>query len=345
MPITEQSLTIEAEAQAELADRLDAHTAILAAAWIEAWNQVSVDLQDALHSLLIDAADGVISSAMVMRSERLGRALAIIANRLDVLTQQAGVVVTGDLAEIVQSAADTQQAIVASMLPEDWDTSSWTYANPATLDWIVQRTTQQITSQLEPLSDEATVGMHAELIRGVAARSNPRQVADRMLERVEGRFNGGLARTLVISRTELLDAHRAGGAAAHDANAELLAGWVWLCHLGPRTCRACIGKHGTLHPVSEPGPLGHQQCRCSRQPRVKSWADLGVEGLDDLEPPDALPDADVFFRSLPVADQKAILGERGYALWKSGRWPRSEWAKLVKTSGWRDSWTAAAPPK
>lgn len=345
MAVTVETLRLYAEAQAQLTAHLDAQTAALVAAWVQAWDEVAPDLADTLADLMLDTVDGVVSAAAVMRSERLINSLRIIADRLDDLTAGAAEVITGDLQGIVQDAADTQAGIVASMMPDGWDAAGFTYVHPATLDAIVQRSTEQIHSGLQPLTGDAVEAMRGELVRGVAAGSGPRDTAARIVDRCEGHFNGGLTRALVISRTETVDAHRAGGAAAHDANAELMVGWIWLCHLGPRVCRGCLAMHGTVHALDEPGPRDHQQGRCARVPKLKSWADLGVEGLDDLEPPDVTPDADAFFAALSPDEQRAILGDRGYRLWKAGKWPRSEWARLVRTAGWRDSWAAAPPPR
>lgn len=83
-------------------------------------------------------------------------------------------------------------------------------------------------------------------------------------------------------------------------------------------------------------------CRCTRVPRTKTWAELGITGVKDRKP--AIKDAEQHFRSLPVEDQKAILGANGYAAWKAGLYPMSDWVRKQKNDGWRDSWTATRPP-
>ncbi len=54
-----------------------------------------------------------------------------------------------------------------------------------------------------------------------------------------------------------------------------------------------------------PGPYDHQQGRCARLPRTKSWRELGFD-LD--EPASLLPDAETVFEALPADDQLAIMG-------------------------------------
>ena len=107
-------------------------------------------------------------------------------------------------------------------------------------------------------------------------------------------------------------------------------------------CRACLAMHGREFDTTIPGPEGHPQCRCTRVPRTKTWAELGITGAKDRKP--AIKDAEQHFRSLPVEDQKAILGANGYAAWKAGLYPMSDWVRKQKNDGWRDSWTATRPP-
>ena len=108
-------------------------------------------------------------------------------------------------------------------------------------------------------------------------------------------------------------------------------------------CRACLAMHGTEHDLDEPGPLGHQQCRCGRVPRTKTWAELGFTGIRERKP--AIQDAESFFNNLPETDQRAILGNRGYEAWKRGDYPMSAWSKRQQNTGWRDSFVPTVAPK
>ena len=178
--------------------------------------------------------------------------------------------------------------------------------------------------------------MRRELIRGVAAGSNPRETARRMVKRAEGGFNGGLTRAMTIARTEMLDAHRQAAQHGQDRHTDVLTGWVWLCHLGPRTCPACLVHHGTVHTADEAGPHGHQCCRCSRMPKSKSWADLGFDGLDD--PGDDVPDARAWFDAQPESVQLQIMGPERLRLLTAGKVSWADLAQLRRTRGWRDAW-------
>jgi SPP1 gp7 family putative phage head morphogenesis protein len=344
MPVTARTLRLEQALARELAAITDAQVRDLVAAWADAWDEVAPDLQTALLEVL--AAGGKVTRAQMLRAQRLQAVLAIIATNLTELATQAGVRLTADVATVVTQAGTAQSAIVDAQLPAGSklvNLQTWSRVDADTVTAIVERTTEQITSLTTPLGPEAYQAVRRELIRGVAAGSNPRQVAARMVQRAEGRFNGGLARATTIARTEMLDAHRAAAAVGQEQHAEVLAGWVWNTHLDARTCPACIAMAGREFPLEEPGPLGHQNCRCARTPVTRSWADLGFGDLD--EPASVLPDAEAWFAGLSEAEQKRILGASRYAAWVAGDFPISAWAQRRSTSGWRDSFHVAPAPQ
>lgn len=342
MPVTSQTLVLEQRLRDQLAAVTDAQERDLVAAWVLAWDEVAPDLTAALQPLLDSGVR--LTRAQMLRASRLRQVLAMIAIQLEDLAAAAGVRITGDLAEVVDAAGRAQASLVASQMPSEVDLvdlEAWPRARLPEVEAIVRRSTEQITSRLRPLSDQAYDAVRRELVRGVAAGSNPRVSARRMVQRAEGGFNGGLTRALVIARTETLDAHRAAASVGQAQHTEVLAGWYWLAALTPRTCRSCLAQHGTLHDLDEPGPLDHQQGRCARMPAVRPWSELG---LDVEEPPSLVPDAAEFFAGLDRDDQVKILGPRGYAAWKAGRFPMSDWSQLRTSGGWRDSYGPAIPP-
>jgi hypothetical protein len=346
MPLTTDALQLQAELDAAVDRIVDQQARDLVRAWATAWDEVAGDLRDTVIAIAADtAAEEPVPRARFARSARLQLVLAYIGQQLTTLAADAGVRIVQDVEQVVADAAGAQSSLISAMLldsplpagvrPLPVETSA--------LDLIVKRTTEQITSQLKPLQPAAYDAVRRELIRGVAAGIGPRDVAAQMVGRAEGQFNGGLTRALTISRTEMLDAHRGAAQYAQDRHASVLVGWTWLTHLTPTTCRSCIAQNGTVHDLAEPGPLDHQQGRCSRIPTTKPWSDLGV----DVDEPDgvALPDSEQFFASLTVAEQQKILGLDGYRAWKAGRWPMSAWSTVRTTSGWRDSHVPAKPPR
>lgn len=344
MAVTSRTLLLQRQLADDLTRVTDNQARDLVRAWAEAWDEVQPDLTAALLEQLV--AGERVTRAQLLRSVRLGKALQAIKDQLETQAAAAGVRISTDLQAVVDAAGAAQAPIIDSQLPPLSDIldglDTWTRVDARQITAIVTRSTQQITSLTKPIAPEAYAILRRELIRGIAAGSNPRQTAARIVRRAEGRFNGGLTRALVIARTETIDAHRAAAQLSQAQHAGVLTDWVWLSALDSRTCPSCWSKHGTRHPLSEAGPHDHQQGRCSRLPVTKTWAELG---FDVPEPPSLLPDATERFEALSAAEQRAILGPGRYAAWQDGRFPMDDWSVRRTSDGWRDSWGVAPVPQ
>lgn len=325
-----------------LLDRnLDEQTRALVAAWVAAWDTVAAELDAAAAMLASEASGGRVTAAQVLRTERATRALRVVQEAIDQLAATAGVTIIGSLQALTDQAVAAQQAIIGAQLPPALQPYT-VRVDARQVDAAVRRTTQRITAATRRLSAEGQAAIRRELVRGIAVGENPRRAARRMVAGIEDRFNGGLSRALVISRTESLDAYREAATAQRRAARGVVTGWTWIAELSARTCPACFGMHGTRHPADEPGPYGHQQCRCVAVPTTATWADLGFPEL--REPRDATPDADAWLTRQPEATQRRILGDKGYTAWRAGDWPRDRWATRRHNPGWRDSYVPAKPP-
>lgn len=338
MAVTWRTLSLLNGLRAQVELVVDAQTRSLVRAWVDAWNEIEPDLNQVLLEMLVAGEN--VTKTQLLRSTRLRAALAVIAEHLQTLASQAGVIINSDLADVIATAGAAQASILDSQVPPGFMSSAaldtWSLVDANQIDAIVRRSTEQITSRTRALSREAQQAVRQELIRGVAAGSNPRVVARRILQRVEGRFNGGLTRALTISRTEILSAHREAARVGQAQHPDVLAGWRWMCSLGPRTCPACLARHGTFHDSTESGPNGHQNCRCARVPVAKMWAELGF--TDIAEPEDLFPDAKTWFAGQPEETQVAIMGRRRLELLTSGQVGWDDLATVRHTPGWRDSW-------
>lgn len=341
MPVTTTTLQLQAQLAADLARITDEQTRALTSAWADAWDEVAADLQAAVLELV--AAGSRVTRGQVLRATRLRTVLGVIADNLTTLAKDAGVLIVGDLQTVIDQAGAAQARIVDSQLPHRSDLvnlDAWGRTEDKALSAMVKRSTEQVTSLTRPLDTDAYAAVRRELIRGIAAGTNPRATAVRIVKRTEGRFNGGLTRALVIARTETLDAHRVAAAEGQAQHADVLQGWAWLAKLDTRTCRSCWAQHGTVHDLSDPGPLDHQQGRCARMPKTRTWADLGLD-LD--EPASAMPDAAAAFNALSADQQRTILGGKGYDAWVRGDFPMDAWSQLRTSDGWRDSYGVASP--
>lgn len=344
MAITARTLRLQRQLARELDRILDAQEKALVSAWVDAWDEIAPDLTAVLLDMLVAGEN--VTRAQLLRSTRLRKALAVVADHLDQLAADAGVRITGDLADVIDKAGSAQASVIDSQLPPNTDLVSvdaWSRVDDRQIEAIVRRSTEQITALTRPLPAEAYDVVRRELIRGVSAGSNPRETARRIIARTERYgFNGGLNRALVISRTETLDAHREAARVGRMANADVLDGWTWLAKLDTLTCPSCWSQHGTVHPVDESGPDDHQQGRCAAVPTTKSWADLGI---DVVEPPSLLPSREDAFEQLTGEQQLEILGPGRYSAYAAGTFPMDDWSVVRSTPGWRDSHVVAPVPQ
>jgi hypothetical protein len=339
MSVTHLTLRHTAELRAVIDDEVDNAVRDLVKAWVRAWNALAADWEAAIADILDMTGDRWPNQRQILGIERVRVALEHATAELEQLSHYTGVRVTTASSEIVAATSFWQSRIIASQLPANaggLGAQMLASRLPGTvLDAIVARTATQIESRRIPLSTSAVTTMRRELIRGIALGTNPRATAQRMLSRTESGFNGGLSRALNIARTETLDAQRLAAAQYQLQHRDTLKGWVWTCKLDSRSCPSCWARHGTVHPLTEPGPHDHQQGRCARTPVTKSWAELGIAMP---EPPSVLPDAESRFRALPRAQQLEIMGVARLEALENGTITWSQLAVNRPNPGWRDSW-------
>jgi SPP1 gp7 family putative phage head morphogenesis protein len=318
---------------------VDAATVDLVKAWARAWDTLALDWEASIRELQGLRDDGKWPTRrQIDYAERTQKALFYTHTALIGLGDYTGVSVRGAMPSAVHLAS-AHLDVIASQFPPKARTDpglalSFNRISRSELEAIVRRTSQQVTSLTLPLSAEATDALYRELIRGVAYGTHPNTVARVLLRRLEGRFNGGLARAMVIARTEILDAHRTAAAETHRANAEVLTGWQWIATLDDSTCPGCWAEHGGIHPLDEDGPDDHQQGRCARLPVTKPWEDLG---FNVKERPSVVPDAQSVFAKLPAAAQVKVMGQARLDLLDSGSVNWSDLSTRRSTRGWRDS--------
>jgi hypothetical protein len=337
--VSQQTLRLAAERRASIDDHVDAATRELVAAWVLAWNTINGEWSRAIDDV-VDLTDRGRwpNQRQLLDVTRIQQALATATRELDQLAARTGATVTETAIQVTEQTAFWEARIIASQLPATVAPGAQILAtrfSDIQLQAIVERTTQQIESAANRLAPDAATAMRRALIRGTALGANPRHTAARMLRTTETHFNGGLARALTIARTETLDAQRTAAQVYQQAHQDTLKGWVWTCKLDARSCPSCWARHGTVHPLTEPGPNDHQQGRCARTPVTKTWAELGIA---IPEPPSSLPDAEARFASLSRADRLAIMGPARLQALEDGTLQWDQLSVNVTNPGWRDSW-------
>lgn len=339
MAINREALRLSQELELTVDGHIATTTRKLTAAWVRSWKIVEAEWRSITVQLAKEvAANGVPSRRTLRRARNIQAALNSTKAMLDELVHLTGGTLAGASRDLVLETARMQARLIAAQLPKGSNVRAQVERQAEVpnrqLDAIVRRTTQQIASDLIPLSAEALDAVADQLITGAARGQNPRAVAKQMLEQVQGAFNGGLARALNISRTELMDGHRAAAMVAQNRHSDVLEGWQWLAKLGERTCPACWAQHGSIHPLDVPGPDDHQQGRCSRAPVTKSWASLGIKAS---EPASAVRDGREVFNGLPAARQLEIMGPTRLQGLKTGRIEWGELAETRRNPGWRSA--------
>lgn len=341
MSVTSRTLWLLDQLRRAIGGHADNTVRTLAEGWIHAWDTLRGDWTQAVDDLLaLYAETGQWPQPWQMtRLERLTRATTASQASLAALTAQATLTIGAGIDAVAAATVAAEPEIMASQLPARLAKSAIArYAaavRPTALEAIVARCRQQVTQVLWPLSNEATEAMRRALIVGIAVGDNPRDAARDMVRRVEGNFNGGLARATNIARTEMVSAYREVSGQVHSDNADVLDGWVWSSTLDRRTCPSCWAMHGTVWPLEQPGPWDHQQGRCARLPKAKSWVELGIPGQEE---PDLTPDAQARFAELPAADQLQVMGPARLALLKAGKVTFADLAMRRETPQWRPSY-------
>jgi SPP1 gp7 family putative phage head morphogenesis protein len=335
--INEESLRLLTELRVTVQGVVDDETRALIRGWARAWDQIAAEWEAAVAEVQRLVADGQqVHAGAVRRLERAQRAAQAAHREILTLVERSGARITNAAGEIVDVTRTLDARLTASQLPGARTvelTPTFTRVSDEALAAIVERTTQQVTSRAWPLADDATEAMLRELTRAVPQGLSPRDAASRMVRSVEGRFNGGLPRALTIARTEIIDAHRAAAFANQMGNTEVLTGWVWITALDERTCPACVAMHGSVHPLESPGPIGHQNCRCSRMPQTKTWRELGF----DVDEPDPLViSGEEWFLEQPESVQLQIMGAARLQALEDGV-PFDALVQRRSTPGWRDS--------
>jgi hypothetical protein len=115
-------------------------------------------------------------------------------------------------------------------------------------------------------------------------------------------------------RTAQIKSYQLANHATYLANDNIVKGWVWHAELGS-ACLACTAEHGTVHELSETLD-GHHNCRCAPIPQTVTYADLGLDIPETVEPTQSGED---WFNEQPAATQRELMGPAKYEAWQDGK--------------------------
>lgn len=330
-----------AEAAQRLKDQTERMLALpettLATQWAAAWETLEAAFADAIRAAQ-DPTTGAAPGWRILQTNRTHEALQHAREKLEeLLAEYAGITADITIPDAINSALDAHARMVKTQLPLTYALShTLNTITPEEIDWMVHRTTQRITTHTLRLPEEIETKLKHALIRGTATGENPEETARQLLKQVGDTFKGGLPRATMIARTETHDAQRHATQQWEKSNTDILEGWVWVAALDKRTCPACIAMHGTTHPTTEPGPNDHNRGRCTRVPKTKPWAQLGINQTDTAP---KIQTGEEWYRSLTPQAQADILGAQRAHLINTGQIPFTALAQRTTNPGWRDTIT------
>lgn len=177
-----------------------------------------------------------------------------------------------------------------------------------------------LSYKFEGLAQATVQAIKDTFAAGLAQGWNPRKIA----RTIRREYHGALSNTLTVCRTETLRAYRTATQATYRANSDIVDGWIWLAAKQVRTCAACWGMDGTLHPLSEEF-VDHPNGRCTQIPHLRSG---GAQPWD----------AEEKFRRLSEADQLRVLGPKKFEAWKAGELTLRDIPVRERSKAWGDHW-------
>lgn len=336
MAYTAEAVEAIEEFQRWLNDGVDEVEDDFIASWATAWGEISGQWEKIADELSQE-------EKWPSRMTLLGDASVIAAlrstSRVLASQERSGIAyMDGVLPGAVEGSAKAEDAMITAMLPQQARESlaiREAAASERAVQAIIRRASRGITSLMAVMPGDVYAKMVAFLVEGVSLGRNPRTVARAILNGMEGKFYWGLNRALTISRTEMIDAMREAQRATDKNNKDLLEGWRWTTTLDTRTCPSCIAMDGKVFDISVSGPDDHQNGRCARVPKTKTWRDLG---LDIDEPKDLIPNARQWFDGLPHSSKLQIMGKGRLELLTNGEVGWDDLSRFVPNSNWRGSY-------
>lgn len=156
------------------------------------------------------------------------------------------------------------------------------------------------------------------LTSGTTLGWNPRRTA----EAVKESLSGGLNKALVIARSEQLRVYREASRQQYIASG-VVDGFRRLCAHDTRTCIGCLSDEGAFYRLDQ--HLGdHPNGRCTLIPMVTGF------------PQPEWQRGEEWFNTLSPDEQKEIMGEGVFDLWKSGQVGFEQLGKKLNDPIWGD---------
>jgi len=251
---------------------------------------------------LLNQADREILAKIAERGEtksftgaRLKRLLKEIRSMINATYGELHGTLQDEMRDFAEHSSEFASSTLASQLPVKWSPVS---LSKEQLLAIVDDTPIAIGPEKRLLLEEIFQSMAAhkeEAIRGALRLGMVQgETVDQMIQRLRGtraeQYRDGLLegsrRSMAgIVRSVVQATNNNAAQAVYEKNSEVLNGWKFVATLDSRTCSHCWNEENKQKtwPIGE-GPLPplHVNCRCFQAPAIKSWEELGFDGLPEF---------------------------------------------------------------
>ncbi len=154
-----------------------------------------------------------------------------------------------------------------------------------------------------------------EIVRVIRGTRSTRGVAEVSRKSAETTVRTAINHTANAARSRL-----------YERNKSLIKGVQWLSTLDGRTSPICRARDGLVYEVDKgPRPPAHMNCRSSTAPVLKSWRQMGLQGLPDStrSSMNGQVAADLTYsdwlRKQPVEFQNDVMGTKKATLFRKGK--------------------------
>lgn len=235
-----------------------------------------------------------------------------------------------EMARLAVSEAEWQAKLLAGELPATVNLMSLA---PRTLERAAFGIPYEgafFEEHLTEMGDRATKLITGAVRTGVVQSETVDQIARRIrgtaaMKGADGEFAKVIRYADTWARTTVMHTSNQVRSAFMAENADLIRAEKYVATLDTRTCPVCMGYDGQEFKLGDgPAPPVHFNCRCTRVPVVKSWKELGLEGLPestrasmDGQVPESLTYG-AWLKTQPKDVQDEALGVKRADLFRSG---------------------------
>lgn len=296
-----------------LRERDDVLEALLARDWAVVEQQTLRDLDALQERIALARAQGrTVSPAWLYQEQRYRDLLANVAQQAERYGGAAAATVTDAQAWAAGQGAQDAMASVGASAGVRVDALTPPVGNVATAAGFLADGSP-LTALFAGSGTATAFAARDVLVTAVATGWG----ADRTARALRDAVGLTHTRAVTVARTELHRVYREATRATYQANRDVVTGWTWRAALDRRCCTGCMAMDGTVHDVDERLD-GHPRCRCAMVPLTRSWADLGLEGLEDAERP-AGGRARARLDAMSPAEQDRALGPVRGRLYRRGQ--------------------------